>query len=60
MQPALPESVPALLVRLSANLVLLVANCVSLSSRDTYSTALAFVGKGLWPFRGRHFPPGSV
>jgi len=39
MQPALPESVPALLVRLSANLVLLVANCVSLSSRDTYSTA---------------------
>jgi len=39
LQPAFPESVPALLARLSANLVLLVQNCVSLSSRDTYSTA---------------------
>lgn len=39
LQPPTPESVPALLSRLSSNLVLLVQNCVGLSSRDTYSTA---------------------
>ena len=39
LQPSAPESVPDLLSRLSSNLVLLVQNCVGLSSRDTYSTA---------------------
>lgn len=39
LQPDDPESVPELLMRLSSNVALLVCNCVTKSSRDTYSTA---------------------
>lgn len=39
LQPTAPETVSALLARLSSNVSLLVQNCVGLSSRDTYSTA---------------------
>lgn len=39
LQPDIPESIPELLNRLSSNVALLVSNCVTLGSRDTYSTA---------------------
>lgn len=39
LQPDAPESVPDLLLRLTSNVALLVCNCVTKSSRDTYSTA---------------------